>query len=168
MEKPINYNNVYKALSLPLTKLTNLSSELGDFIEYRKLKQSINYFFYIIFFTNHWRLFMKFVLWSKTNKGMSTETFPPLLFKPPYMSVYAHVQCREPEKGQQKVRILKKTIWLCLSRSYSSISQPLPLHPAGCGAYAASPGVSLLRRYSTVCRHLFKSDSCTKFVFISD
>ena len=93
---------------------------------------------------------------------MSTETFPPLLFKPPYMSVYAHVQCREPEKGQQKVRILKKTIWLCLSRSYSSISQPLPLHPAGCGAYAASPGVSLLRRYSTVCRHLFKSDEIAR------
>ena len=35
------------------------------------------------------------------------------LLKPPY--IYAHVQCRELQKGQQKIPILKKTTVLCPS-----------------------------------------------------
>ena len=60
---------------------------------------------------------MKFVLYKKDN---ATEILPPLLLKPTYSicTVYAHVQCREPKKGQQKVQVLKKTTVLWPSRSY--------------------------------------------------
>ena len=52
------------------------------------------------------------------NKDKSSEIFPRLLLKPHYR--YAHVLCREPKKGQQKVQILKKTTGHCPSRSYYS------------------------------------------------
>ena len=53
---------------------------------------------------------MKHVLQSKANKDKSTE-IPVSSHCTLYCTVlvYAHVQCREPKKGQQKVRIFKKT-----------------------------------------------------------
>ena len=44
-------------------------------------------------------------------------------FHPSYNFLYAHVQCREPQKGQQKDPNLKKTTVLCPSKSYYSMGR---------------------------------------------
>ena len=58
---------------------------------------------------------MTFVLQRKTNEDKSTEIFPPLLCKPPYIHA---CDMTKAKKGQQKVPILKKTTVSWPSRSY--------------------------------------------------
>ena len=58
---------------------------------------------------------MKF--YFKENKEI--QIFRNISTPPPYttcyITVYAHVQCREPKKGQQNNQILKQTTGLCWS-----------------------------------------------------
>ena len=56
----------------------------------------------------HLSFFVKFELYSKTNKDKSTEIFPPLLLKPTYICALAMPRFK---KGHQKVQILRRRQW---------------------------------------------------------
>ena len=65
-------------------------------------------------------MFLKFVLWSQTNKDKSTEIVPPHLLTPPYLCAYA-ICMMGALKGQKKAQFLKKTTELCPYRSSYSM-----------------------------------------------
>ena len=69
----------------------------------------------------HLSFFVKFELYSKTNKDKSTEIFPPLLLKPTDTCERA---MQRANKGSAKGSNLKKTPWLCPSRKYNYSIRP--------------------------------------------
>ena len=58
-----------------------------------------------------------YIIKCKTNKNKSTEIYPPLLIKPPYICARAMPRA----KKTAKVQILKKTTVLCWSVLFISL-----------------------------------------------
>ena len=106
---PINYNiDRPTKHSLPLTTLTNFSSEWKLGVILYSKKNTVCSVLVLVFLNMNLSFFMK---QSKTNKDKSIVISPPPLLKPSY--IYAHVP--RAKKGQQKVPTLKKTTGLCPS-----------------------------------------------------
>ena len=73
-------------------------------------------------------MFIKFVLYSKTNK--TTAIVLPLQLTSPYIYIYIqyiHMGNTKSQKSSATVLILKNTTVLCLSRRFTLCSIPRPI-----------------------------------------
>ena len=122
------------------------------------MKKTFNTLLFVfnLFKSLNFSLFLKFVIYSKTNKDKSTKIVPPFLLTPLYLCACA---MQRAKKRSENASIFKKTTGLFPSRSYYSKTN-LMLQPAVTTAFMLLQNIAARSRKQ---KHFPVSKAMTTF-----